>query len=501
MINSKLAANALDVAMHTEAMLAYWDSNLICRFANSSYLDWFGVKAEDMIDKMSISELLGDELYQKNKKFIDKVLEGVPQVFERLITTPQGVTKSSRATYKPDIVKGVVRGFYAHVTDVTPLDIPDAVTKNSKGKNILLSNADVMDKVVHVLKSNMLSTFPGIGSLAKKHFMSESKLKRDFKERYGKPIFSYYRSLQMELAHQYLSEKSYNKNQIAFILNFSNPSNFSQCYRRHLLEKKTKELCIGLENAVDEKYKTFIGQAPVTLAMIDTKFNFLAVSEKWEIDYGDFGEFIGKNLLDIMPDAKFSDVNLLTRCLVGHTNVCDEIFQEKSDGAPGWIRWDIRPWHNAQGEIGGLLILTEDITRIKLQNEEYRIINEILRKTNEISCIGTWTRSIRTGKVFYSDVLKHILEVPGDFVPSTTIPFDFFSDENTKTQVEYAIKNAINIGKPFDITVELLTAKGNTKKVFIAGYPEFYNERCEKIIGIIQEITVNEQVLLIKIIS
>jgi len=497
MINSKLAANALDVAMHTEAMLAYWDSNLICRFANSSYLDWFGVKAEDMIDKMSINELLGDELYQKNKKFIDKVLEGVPQVFERLITTPQGVTKSSRATYKPDIVKGVVRGFYAHVTDVTPLDIPDAVTKNSKGKNILLSNADVMDKVVHVLKSNMLSTFPGIGFLAKKHFISESKLKRDFKERYGKTIFSYYRSLQMELAHQYLVEKSYNKNQIAFILNFSNPSNFSQCYRRHLLEKKAKDLYIGLKNAVDEKYKMFIGQAPVALAMIDTTFKFLAVSEKWGIDYNNSGELIGKSLLDTMPDAKFSDVNLLNHCLLGNTNVCDEIFQEKNDGAPGWIRWDIRPWHDAQGEIGGLLILSEDITKIKLQNEEYKIINKILNKTNEISRIGTWTRSIRTGKVLYNDVLKEILEVPVDFVPSSTISLDFFNDKDAKAKVDHAIKKAINNGEPFDIIVELLTAKGNTKKVFIAGYTEFYNGRCEKIIGIIQEVTVQDQVLLI----
>lgn len=39
------------VTNHIDAMVAYWDKNLVCRFANASYLKWFGKSQEDMIVK------------------------------------------------------------------------------------------------------------------------------------------------------------------------------------------------------------------------------------------------------------------------------------------------------------------------------------------------------------------------------------------------------------------------------------------------------------------
>jgi hypothetical protein len=43
-------------------------------------------------------------------------------VFERTIPRPDGDgARESLATYTPDIVDGVVRGFFVHVADVTPM--------------------------------------------------------------------------------------------------------------------------------------------------------------------------------------------------------------------------------------------------------------------------------------------------------------------------------------------------------------------------------------------
>jgi len=50
---------ALNVANNTQAMLAYWDKNLVCRFANDAYFEWFGKKKEDMINRITLTELLG----------------------------------------------------------------------------------------------------------------------------------------------------------------------------------------------------------------------------------------------------------------------------------------------------------------------------------------------------------------------------------------------------------------------------------------------------------
>ena len=63
------------VANQINAMLAYWDAQLICRFANNAYLEWFGRTKEEMVDKMSIQELLGPQLYAKNLPYIQEALK------------------------------------------------------------------------------------------------------------------------------------------------------------------------------------------------------------------------------------------------------------------------------------------------------------------------------------------------------------------------------------------------------------------------------------------
>ncbi len=116
---SKHLANT--VADHISAMLAYWDKNLICRFANVSYLEWFGQKHEDMVDKMTLPELLGP-LFEKNLPYITEVLKGNVQTFEREIPHSSGKIRHSLASYYPDIADdGEVKGFFVHVADVSPI--------------------------------------------------------------------------------------------------------------------------------------------------------------------------------------------------------------------------------------------------------------------------------------------------------------------------------------------------------------------------------------------
>lgn len=121
-MNTNQNSLAIKVADHIAAMIAYWDKNLICRFANSAYSNWFGKTKEEMIDKMSVIELLGP-LYEKNRPYIEGVLNGEIQTFEREIPLPSGGTKHSLANYYPDIVDGQVAGFFVHVADVNELKL------------------------------------------------------------------------------------------------------------------------------------------------------------------------------------------------------------------------------------------------------------------------------------------------------------------------------------------------------------------------------------------
>jgi PAS domain S-box-containing protein len=114
-----LASAALMVVDRVNAMLAYWDKDLICRFANAAYLDWFGRTREEMVDKMHISELLGP-LYQLNLPYINGVLDGEPQLFERQIPVTAIDVRYVLANYIPHKIDGKIVGFFAHVADITP---------------------------------------------------------------------------------------------------------------------------------------------------------------------------------------------------------------------------------------------------------------------------------------------------------------------------------------------------------------------------------------------
>ncbi len=103
------------------SMVGYWDKDLKNRFVNKAYESWFDVDASNVSGK-HIREVIGDKLYNLNLPYIDAVLKGYFQEFERSIPNQDGHGyRHSLANYIPDIRNGEVQGFIALVTDITCL--------------------------------------------------------------------------------------------------------------------------------------------------------------------------------------------------------------------------------------------------------------------------------------------------------------------------------------------------------------------------------------------
>lgn len=134
---------ALLVMDHIDAMVAYWDKDCICHFANNAYKSWFGKRRDEIIGR-HIKELLGPELYQKNLTFITEALKGNLQVFEREIPLPEGGSRHSLATYTPHIVSGEVKGFFVLVADSTHLKRIEKELLEEKNKVEALATHDFL---------------------------------------------------------------------------------------------------------------------------------------------------------------------------------------------------------------------------------------------------------------------------------------------------------------------------------------------------------------------
>jgi diguanylate cyclase (GGDEF)-like protein/PAS domain S-box-containing protein len=108
-------------------MVAYWDCSLLCRFANKHYLEWFGKRPEELIGRVTLRELLGEQLFALNEPYIQGALAGLQQRFERTLTKADGTIGFTWANYVPDVDDaGVILGFSVLVTDVTPLKEAEA---------------------------------------------------------------------------------------------------------------------------------------------------------------------------------------------------------------------------------------------------------------------------------------------------------------------------------------------------------------------------------------
>jgi len=84
----------------TPTMIAYWDQDLRCRYANGAYQSWFGVEPCKLIGT-SLKDLLGPELFALNAPFALGALAGQEQTFERVVPGPDGVKRNSLAKYMP----------------------------------------------------------------------------------------------------------------------------------------------------------------------------------------------------------------------------------------------------------------------------------------------------------------------------------------------------------------------------------------------------------------
>jgi len=90
-----------------------------------------------------------------------------------------------------------------------------------------------------ILQSSLQNT-PNIGYLAKKASMSEPKLRKLFKQIFGKGVFEYYQSVRMQEAARLLKEKRLTVSEVGYQLGFTNLSHFSRVFEQHIGMKPKK---------------------------------------------------------------------------------------------------------------------------------------------------------------------------------------------------------------------------------------------------------------------
>jgi PAS domain S-box-containing protein len=139
---------------------------------------------------------------------------------------------------------------------------------------------------------------------------------------------------------------------------------------RDITERKRAERALREQEA---QLLLFAEHSPAAIAMFDRDMKYMVVSRRWMEGYhlGD-QSVIGRSHYDVFPEVPPRWIEIHRRCLEGAVEKCDEEPFPRADGTIDWIRWEVRPWYQANGSIGGIVIFSEDISERKHAEEARR---------------------------------------------------------------------------------------------------------------------------------
>ncbi len=143
------------------------------------------------------------------------------------------------------------------------------------------------------------------------------------------------------------------------------------CFYRNISQRKKDEL--SRKHSTD-LLRYVIEHTRSAVAIHDKNLRYLYVSQKYLDEYAlkDAASIIGRHLYEVLPDLpqKWRDVH--QRALAGEVISAEDDPYVREDGSVEYTRWECRPWYTQEGEIGGIIIYTEMITKQKQIEHELR---------------------------------------------------------------------------------------------------------------------------------
>ncbi|WP_324827706.1 PAS domain S-box protein [Qipengyuania zhejiangensis] len=129
--------------------------------------------------------------------------------------------------------------------------------------------------------------------------------------------------------------------------------------------------------AGDDLIGLLLDRVSAAVALFDRDMCYVACNDRWIADYklGDT-DIIGRSHYELFPQIKNEWRELHKRALAGESFAKDVDKYIHSNGTVSWIRWDLAPWHDADGGVKGVILLTEDLTDQIEEDLRSRILTE-----------------------------------------------------------------------------------------------------------------------------
>jgi PAS domain S-box-containing protein len=243
----------------------------------------------------------------------------------------------------------------------------------------------------------------------------------------------------------------------------------------------------------EQRFRMVLENMPILLNAFDHAGNFIAWNKaceevtgykasevighpdalRWMYPDQEYRELVWKSSED--PHITQKEFNLITKS--GETRIISWFDTFHYVDIPGWASWGI-----------GL-----DITKRRRAEENLLKTKQLLEQTSKMSKVGGWEKNLLNGEDNWSDVTKEIHEVEPDFVPDMKNAIGFYKEGESRNRIAEVVKKLIETGEPYDVELQLITAKGNERWIRTIGMGDFREGVCNRIYGTLQDITIQKR--------
>jgi len=159
-----------------------------------------------------------------------------------------------------------------------------------------------------------------------------------------------------------------------------------------------------------------------------------------------------------------------------------------SDGHRELLETIKAPVFDERGGLVGVLGIARDITQRKRDEAELQRQKDLLDRTGRLANVGGWEFDVVSQRGSWSDETAriHDLEPGGEVCAAQGL--SYFHGAARRT-IEQAVQVAIERGQPYDLEVELTSAKGVRKWIRTIGLPVLEDGKVVRLEGAVQDIS------------
>ncbi len=227
----------------------------------------------------------------------------------------------------------------------------------------------------------------------------------------------------------------------------------------------------------------------------------------WDLDTGEFAyddrwaALLGEQPRDLVPDASTlltrvhpEDLEFLEAEIQKHVDgdrpfIAAQCRVRHRDGSWCWMRVFGKSTSDSTNLAGSRLVGIQMDVHEQVEAQVNLARREtLLANTVRMAGIGGWELDLQTKKLQWSDQVRVIHEVPPDYVPRLDKAIDFYAGPS-KALIAECVRRASELGEPYDIECQFITAKGRRRWVRSVGEPVYVEGRIVRLAGAFQDIT------------